>query len=151
MEETQAVAAPADVEGRDVAPFLVRDEDGLAVGGLDDQADAGFVRGKAVPFGKGGRLHEPLQRRGRGIENERIAVDLIELGDFGNLKRCGEIQPVGRDAQGIVPYRIGDVPASIGPFRNAPVAGLEGAADARDAGKGEGDEAQSHMSSFSVA
>ena len=110
-------------------PFLVRDEDGLAVGGLDDQADAGFVRGKAVPFGKGGRLHEPLQRRGRGIENERIAVDLIEFGDFGKLKRCGEIQP----------------------FRNAPVAGLEGAADARGAGKGEGDEAQSHMSSFSVA
>ena len=132
-------------------PSLVRDEDGLAVGGLDDQADAGFVRGKAVPFGKGGRLHEPLQRRGRGIENERIAVDLIEFGDFGKLKRCGEIQPVGRDAQGIVPYRIGDVPASIGPFRNAPVAGLEGAADARGAGKGEGDEAQSPMSSFSVA
>ena len=124
-------------------PFLVRDEDGLAVGGLDDQADAGFVRGKAVPFGKGGRLHKPLQRRGRGIENERIAVDLIEFGDFGKLKRCGEIQPVG--------YRIGDVPASIGPFRNAPVAGLECAADARGAGKGEGDEAQSHMSSFSVA
>ena len=78
-------------------------------------------------------------------------MDLIEFGDFGKLKRCGEIQPVGRDAQGIVPYRIGDVPGSIGPFRNAPVAGLEGAADARGAGKGEGDEAQSHMSSFSVA
>lgn len=55
-------------------------------------------------------------------------MDLIELGDFGKLKRGGEIQPVGRDAQGIVPYRVGDVPAPIGPFRNAPIAGLEGAA-----------------------
>ena len=63
LEEAQAVAAPADVEGRDVAPFLVRDKDGLAVGGLDEQADAGLVRGKAVPFGKGGRLREPLPRR----------------------------------------------------------------------------------------
>ena len=54
-------------------PFLVRDEDGLAVGGLDDQADAGFVRGKAVPFGKGGRLHKPLQQGGLPVL--RVAVD----------------------------------------------------------------------------
>lgn len=130
-------------------PSLVRDEDGLAVGGLDDQADAGFVRGKAVPFGKGGRLHQPLQRRGRGIENERVAVDLIEFGDFGKLKKCGEIQPVGRDAQGIVPYRIGDVPP---PHRALPKRPSRGSG--RRSGQGaesEGDEAQSHMSSFSVA
>ena len=145
--EVTTVAAPARMDTGHETAALVGQQDGLAIGGLDDQPKPGLSGGHAIGIaaGHGVRLH------GLGLEDHGIAVHLIEFGHAPEAQGRPQFAAVADDALPVIGRGERDVATGVRAVSGLLPAGLEGAADARGAGKGEGDEAQSHMSSFSVA
>jgi hypothetical protein len=65
-------------------------EDGLAVGRLDDQSHAGFPGGKAITRFPGAGEHILL-----GVEEDLAAVDLLEFAPPGKPQLMAEALAVG--------------------------------------------------------
>ena len=121
-------------------PVPVRDENRLAVGCLDDEAEAGVHGGESVSFRHGRGNGGPAQIDGIGIEDKRIAVDLMHFREAGQFQRGGKIDAVCRDGQRIIAYGIGYVAFTVGALRQSADSGLKCAADIGDSGKDKRNE-----------
>lgn len=95
-------------------PFLCAMRTGWAVGCLDDEAEAGVHGGESVSFRHGRGNGGPAQIDGIGIEDKRIAVDLMHFREAGQFQRGGKIDAVCRDGQRIIAYGIGYVAFTVG-------------------------------------
>ena len=124
----------------------VGQQDGLAVGGLDDQPQPGLRGGHAVGIaaGNGVGLH------GLGLEDHGIAVHLVEFGHAPEAQGRPQFAAVADDALPVIGHGEGDVATGVRAVSGRLPAGLEGAAHVVHAGEHKGDETYRHTSPSSV-
>ena len=144
--EVTTVAAPARMDTGHETAALVGQQDGLAIGGLDDQPKPGLSGGHAIGIaaGHGVGLH------GIGLEDHGIAVHLIEFGHAPEAQGRPQFAAVADDALPVIGRGERDVATGVRAVSGLLPAGLEGAAHIVHAGEHKGDETYRHTSPSSV-
>jgi len=125
------------MQRRHHAPALVGQQDGLAVGGLDDQGPARLGGGQPVGL-EGAR---GVDVAGLGVEEHLRAVDLAQLLPRSEAQGALHGPAPRAHGPGVVAHVQGDVAAAIRPA-GARGPRPEGAAHAVQPGKGEGNQSR---------
>ena len=146
------VAPPARVQGRHIAAAFMRQQDGLAVRCLDQQAQAGPGGDHAVALRRG----PGFAGHGFRLKDQRVAVHLIEFRPGRKPARLQGRQhapAVARHTVRVVVRAEGDVAAVIRvaiPAAGHGRADLKGAADVFKAGELKGNVIYRHRNCSSV-
>ena len=124
-------------------------QNGLTVRRLDEQAQAGFGRGHAVPLF---HRHRVTGHRSR-LKGHDIAVHLLQFRPAAQTLRLQARQQalaVGRHQSRVVPNAEGNIAAAVLSTAHAAGAGLKGASHGIQAGKHKWDIAYRHNRRSSV-